>query len=82
MNLGQAMTAHLAPKGPKACVVCGNHCKAKTAGGWLMSIVAGAKVHGFTLKAPAASSIHDHCRERLTTMLVNKRSQKCGGKNV
>lgn len=59
----------------KTCVVCGEACRNPMNNpGWIMSLVEGARAHGFTLKAPASARVHDSCRDNLQALIDRKKT--------
>jgi hypothetical protein len=58
----------------RICVVCGEVTRSANANpGWIMSLIAGARVHDFTLKAPGGNAVHDKCRDALCVLMDRKK---------
>lgn len=84
MNLADSMNAQTRPKGAACCVVCGEPARSPQANpGWLLSLVAGAKEFGFTLKRPDGAKVHAKCRDLLGAMItaVEKKRREAGSLN-
>lgn len=72
MNLTESARWKAPAKG-RRCIVCGEKCARFRNGPWLMSLVAGAKAHALTIKAPDATSYHDICGEALQALIEKRR---------
>lgn len=72
MNLAESERWRAPAKG-RRCIVCGESCARFRNGPWVMSLVAGAKAHGLTIKAPDATSYHDACGNDLQVLIQRKR---------
>lgn len=74
MNLAESEKWKAPAKG-RRCIVCGEACARYRNGPWLMSLAAGAKEYGLTIKSPEATSFHDACGDRLQFLIQQKRAR-------
>ncbi len=54
------------------CAICGHACHRRPTR-WVMSLLAGAKAHGLTVKEPTETRVHDRCRDALQVLIERRR---------